>query len=139
MTEVTELYDVVDGAVVLRVHAQPGAGRSAGHRPLRRRREGPGGGAARRRAGQRRAASSCLATELGLKPADVDARRRATRAAAKRFRSAASIPTTPRPPSSGCSAQRRPRHRSHQAAAVDGPPAGRVASTDSIRPEGPVH
>ena len=29
MSEITEVFDVVDGTVVLRVHAQPGAGRSA--------------------------------------------------------------------------------------------------------------
>lgn len=29
MSEITEVFDVLDGMVVLRVHAQPGAGRSA--------------------------------------------------------------------------------------------------------------
>jgi uncharacterized protein (TIGR00251 family) len=29
MSEITEVFDVLDGTVVLRVHAQPGAGRSA--------------------------------------------------------------------------------------------------------------
>jgi hypothetical protein len=29
MSEITEVYELLDGVVVLRVHAQPGAGRSA--------------------------------------------------------------------------------------------------------------
>jgi uncharacterized protein (TIGR00251 family) len=70
MTEVNEVFDVVDGAVVLRVHAQPGAGRSAvvgryGDAVKIRVAAPPDEGRANA------ALAELLARELGLKPADV--------------------------------------------------------------------
>ena len=70
MPDVTDLYDVVDGAVVLRVHAVAGAGRSAV--------TGRHGDALKVRVaappvdGRANVAlTEMLASEFGLKPADV--------------------------------------------------------------------
>jgi len=84
MSDVTDLYDVHDGAVVLRVHVSPGAGRSAV--------TGRHGDAVKIRVaappvdGRANAALvELLATELGLKAADVTLVAGET-ARAKRFR-----------------------------------------------------
>jgi len=70
MSDVTDLYDVQDGAVVLRVHVSPGAGRSAvtgrhGDAVKIRVAAPPVDGRANSALGE------VLAAELGLKPADV--------------------------------------------------------------------
>jgi uncharacterized protein len=84
MTDHSDLYDVTDGVVVLRVHASPGAGRTAV--------TGRQGDAVKVRVaappvdGRANAALvEFLAAEFGLKPADVTLVSGAT-ARAKRFR-----------------------------------------------------
>ena len=102
MSEVTDLYDVVErrgGAA----RARPARRRAlGGHRPPRRRREGAGGGATRRRPGQRRpgraAGHGARAQGRPTWPS-CPAPPPAPSASAW----AASTPTTPTPPSSGCS------------------------------------
>jgi uncharacterized protein (TIGR00251 family) len=84
MSDVTDLYEVQDGAVVLHVQASPGAGRSAvtgrhGHAVKIRVAAPPVDDRANA------ALVEFLATEFGLKPADVTLVSGAT-AAAKQFK-----------------------------------------------------